>query len=798
MKNLFFLLICAFTLYAQQDESYFNNIILMDDSIAIFSDIMNDKIYSLKGSSLEIIVMKKGCGNNFYIDTEGKIIAFKAINDKGLQAPFIFNYQNREEKQLYRYSELCSQVGIIERDHYYFAVGDTLIIYQNGSYYKYKICGYSNQIVYNKNNNTFYYIKQDNKIYYFDLNNLHNDVLYDLGNENYYFNPVIIGNNLFFQSINNKIFYIDLKNKSLNYFSNGSKLKKIDEMHLLYREFNFDNDSLKSINYYLFSIDEQVKKQIIFSDKGYINDFFIKRDKIYSISKENDKCYFKVQDVNSSNLISKIEMKFTNSIVLEKEKIQSNITATNTVIIENIPYVNQVYDTPDWHWGRTSCAPATAMMVLGYYNVLPEWPYKVSYPSSHISKWGGYIADRYIFNGNYYTQPKDVYNGSTFKNTCYGAFSYMWTNGSPYSKMANYYKNHGLTANQIDIPSYSVLEEDILKGYPVSVCVMLTSSGHLILAKGIQKLGTFIFNDPYGNKNLQSQYGYPNNYGENTPYDWPGYNNGNVNLDIYAGTNAGVAWLIKTRFNKFPKSDTLVDDLQLNSYGFVIKTNIAQNLSQTWDYMVKWYDVATGGYNGHYWWAYTTQNIDLQEATWTPNLPDNGIYEVFVYIPSAATANDANYSINTLNGLINIKVDQKANKNSWFSLGTYNFDKSKAYVKLTTNSSINNQILTFDAVKFSKKNITSISEQNDNQNKLNSISIYPNPFNSSTILQFQSSHHEYNLLIFNILGEKVIERKIDSNENNVILNFSNFTNGVYFLYLYNRNEIFTKKLLYLK
>jgi hypothetical protein len=139
--------------------------------------------------------------------------------------------------------------------------------------------------------------------------------------------------------------------------------------------------------------------------------------------------------------------------------------------------------------------------------------------------------------------------------------------------MADYYRAHGFSATQTEGTAYSTAAADISAGYPFSMCVLLTTSGHLVLAHGFgAEAHTLVFNDPYGDKNQ----GYMNAAGKNVMYDWPGYNNGYQNL-------TQVAWCISTRYAAPVVVDTVVDDLQFgngftpnNALGFHVRADLNQ------------------------------------------------------------------------------------------------------------------------------------------------------------------------------------------------------------------------------
>jgi len=347
----------------------------------------------------------------------------------------------------------------------------------------------------------------------------------------------------------------------------------------------------------------------------------------------------------------------------------------------------------------------------------------------------------------------------------------MWTGPySPHSRMADYFRNHGLTATQTEATPHSTAIAEISAGRPFSMCVMLTSAGHLVLAHGIgAEPHTLIFNDPYGNKNN----GYKNYLGKNVSYDWPGYNNGFQNL-------TGVAWCIAAQYSAPAPSDTLVDDADLDR-GFYLHTQPPSSMSM-------WKDANTG-YQGHMWYTLTRAQgtADTCYGVWTPSLPVAGSYEVLVYIPNA-TATAATYLVNCSQGSKSIVVDQNANKYSWVSLGTYNFDQgSSGSVRLGDGSMVTGEALAFDAVRWSYRGgqTTAIKTEGALPKTWVLYQNFPNPFNPSTNVRFYiPASAAVRLDILNSLGETVAAL-VDGTEregyHEIRWDSRNISSGVYFL-----------------
>ena len=198
-----------------------------------------------------------------------------------------------------------------------------------------------------------------------------------------------------------------------------------------------------------------------------------------------------------------------------------------TQVIQGVPYLHQVYDTPNWYNGHWACGATSAMMAIAYYGILPHWDCTVSVPYSHVSHYGRYICEKYTYSG--YTFDKMATDPSG--NAAYGGYGFICQNNWENTKahMATYFQKHGINSSVDWSPTWNELRAHIDANHPMVILTSLTSAGHYILGIGyFTSQHTVVVNDPYGNKNTP---GYPSYDGAGAKYDWPGYNNGYKNLN---------------------------------------------------------------------------------------------------------------------------------------------------------------------------------------------------------------------------------------------------------------------------
>jgi hypothetical protein len=743
----------------------------------IFTNSDNSAIYLLQNNSPELLTESPGCGFGFALSKDGNTIGFKYIDQNGNQVPSLLDLSTKQITKLHSAAEYAGQVSFANDGSFAFTVGNQLIIHSGNNITKYDLGVYSNiapispdakYAAFNDNNDQIYII------------NLKTGIKEKITDDTCgYFSPNWSpdGTKLLYSSLSGILKVYDLEANKTYFIGSGfSPSWSNDSQSIVFYRKEIKNLELINSDIFISSFNGNSIKQITSTPDQLEKDpSFGNNDSDIIYSTFNSEAIIKANVSYKNYSLTNLKEINLNLKPIELKQIHS-LNKVEDIDTLDIPYINQVYDVPDYCTvGYSACAPTSAMMVLAFYKILPTWTIRCSWPYSHYSNYGRYISDSYRFRGVSYTT---------------GAYGYMWTSGySPYSRMVNFFNYHGFSATRTDAPSYETILNAVNSGKPYVLCVGLTTAGHVIVAHGTASQShTFIFNDPYGNKNTP---GYPSYDGKNVKYDWPGYNNGYKNLNT-------VYWSVLPKYNQSSFSDTLIDDLDFGN-GFYLNTTAPQA-------MYKWKDL-NQGYQGHMWFTYTTDSAktDTCYAAWTPNLPKDGFYKVYAYIPFS-NAEAAIYKINSADGVKTSIINQTQFKNAWADLGKYRFySGTSGYVRLGDSSSIGGQPIIFDAVKwiYIDSVETAIKDANVSlPNKYTLEQNYPNPFNPTTIINYSIPQTSFvTLKIYDGLGKVVAslinEQKAAGNYE-AEFNGSKLSSGIYFYRLNAGNYSETKKMILMK
>lgn len=124
-----------------------------------------------------------------------------------------------------------------------------------------------------------------------------------------------------------------------------------------------------------------------------------------------------------------------------------------------------------------------------------------------------------------------------------------------------------------------------------------------------------------------------------------------------------------------------------------------------------WY-AASCGYGGHTYYTYATNDAtdSTNSATWRPNLPKTGRYQVFVYVPQGCglasppyATKQARYRVVSNEGISVVEVDHNT-ADEWVSLGTYSFNEGNSgaveLFDLTDEPFSQRKVMFFDAIRW--------------------------------------------------------------------------------------------------
>lgn len=656
----------------------------------VFSDNQRSALYLYQDDQLTELVSAPGCGYYFSLSPDRQTLGFKLIRPDGRQVPALIDLASTEITELHTPVAQAGQVSFTRDGRHGYTLGNTLHISDGRTF---DLVSYANLAPLSPDGQWVTFNDDQDQLWLLELNSGRRQQITDPAGSYYYPQWSPNGHYLLYQRMDGQLRVYDLNATQTYILGKGhAPAWSEDSQSIVYYKKEIAGPQLKNTDLYLSRFDGSLVRQLTDTPDRFEMDPGFTADDRQLLCHTYDRQELLVfsydqkrQRLDTPLIMLDIKKKTFELNYFPKSK---DIQTTQSM---DVPYLHQVYDVPNWFWGYYACGPTTAAMLLSYYDILPKWETDCASPSQHVSYWGRYICEKYRYNEVYYQWGSSPAGHATG----YGGYGYMWGLGSPNSKMADYYENHGLNCDQDwNAQGYwSKVTADINDGYPYTLCVWLTGSGHLILAKGIVSgQHTVICNDPYGDRNT---YGYPSYDGDGALYDWPGYNHGNTNL-AYAGS--GVPWTVSAHYTPLAPADTLVDDLHVNK-GFYLHAEEPASMI--------YYRDKKAGYHNHYWYIYTTTSTvgDTCYAKWTPAIPDYGNYEVQAYIPVLDNAtHQARYVVTHAEGRDTAIIDQAAQAGDWVSLGMYVFAPGNSgSVKLGDATGISGERIAFDALRWKER-----------------------------------------------------------------------------------------------
>tara|TARA_B110000263_G_scaffold237965_1_gene238753 strand:- start:646 stop:2076 length:1431 start_codon:yes stop_codon:yes gene_type:complete len=274
------------------------------------------------------------------------------------------------------------------------------------------------------------------------------------------------------------------------------------------------------------------------------------------------------------------------------------------------------------------------------------------------------------------------------------------------------------------------------------------------------------------------------------PYGWWGdYEDPIMNLRGFTS-----AWLWK--------SDLIIDDGN---------TGFQRFYGPNWSYV-------NNGYNDDAWTvpASTDSNNSAHYAIWVPEIPDSGEYNIDAYTPDIANAaTNVIYEIYIKDADGNntktiVPHDQTINQNSFTTITTISIPAGSncaVILRDVVDSSSAGLYVVFDALRFVNTANANITDEKSQQVFPTDIILhpaYPNPFNTSTALNYQLfANSMVKIDIFNILGYRVktvLNEKQAPGYKTIVWDGKNESGlpvgaGLYFYQLQTPTYIHTKKMV---
>ncbi len=538
-------IIASLTILAEEPLPYFQPVWSYNGEKLLLTQEDCDGVYCWDKIQGSICKIAQGCGTGYkmnwsYNNTK---IAFKLIqkteDGNSIQIPVIFDTITQNLIHLAPGSYNCGVPFFSKDGKISFSLGNKIYVL-NSEYSLIRavtIGHYANLCVISPDGNWVAYNNEEDQICIFSVATLEKFVL--TNDEHAYFSPIWSSDSskILISTVTNIIKVIELSNKKIYTIGEGENPSWHSDTEIVYSKKIIEQEKILNSDLYQSDYTGTVQKALTQStdyfesytsyQAGSLAICDEKYRTIYIADSKNNIHNFNIQEMWPLVISSRIDENIrenSSPVFIPAQRIEED---RSTTVIANVPYIHQVYDTPDWYSGHWACGATSAMMAISYYGILPHWDCTVSVPYSHVSHYGRYVCEKYTYNGYTFNKMTTDPNGKA----AYGGYGFIcqnnWENTKSY--MAEYFQKHGVSSSVDWSPNWSELKAKIDAKHPLVILNSLTSSGHYILGIGYYNAQhTVITNDPYGNKNKP---GYPNYLGAKSSYDWPGYNNGFKNLN---------------------------------------------------------------------------------------------------------------------------------------------------------------------------------------------------------------------------------------------------------------------------
>ena len=526
------------------------------------------EIYTLKNNTLTPILRANNCGLYTNLSKDGKYLGFKSFDAHDYQAPAVLDVTTGVVTVLEDYVWECGQVSFANDGTMAYTMGNSLIIRKGNLRKAFDLGFYTNIANISPDGTQVAYSNIDGRSFIINVTTGAKEQLEVIDGYRATWSPdglkmaiqTATGGVMVRDNATKRVFDLG-KAESVSWANNSTELivTRVERKN----EFEIKNSSIKRVN---FDGSNEITL-VNASDNLPVDAILTSDNQLVVPYKTGLKRGLAVKDLRAgitplaASIADKSVVKLDSEAVFggrisnpnDNPNIKpSPIPAEGTIGELDIPYLSQVYDSPAVNGctshGYVTCAPTSACMHLGYYDLLP-----VKTTTRRSGGTMGTCTQKYAHAISAVFTSKS--GGTTFNTTAYGngcsgvpgGYGYMWygdrSPGGGY--MGKFYTLNGATSATYcwsASSSWSEFCSEAASGRPYPLCIALDSGGHLILgfrtnqyfrsSEGgfVSRNGCFVCHDPYGDCN---DYSWADDDGQHSSYDWLGYNSGRANIGTW-------------------------------------------------------------------------------------------------------------------------------------------------------------------------------------------------------------------------------------------------------------------------